>query len=141
MKRALQYGIAKENIIFDCLALVVSAMQDGARETLNAVHLIKTELNVPVILGISNVSFGLPGRKTIHNTFMGMALSRGLDAAIINPYDPEMHKVAAAASLFAERDTGCKKYIDLQAAFAETEKKDEKKEETHLKIRKLVLIC
>jgi 5-methyltetrahydrofolate--homocysteine methyltransferase len=135
LKYALKCGISKEDIIFDCLALVVSAMQNGARETLNAIHLIKTELGAPVILGISNVSFGLPSRKTIHNTFMGMAISRGLDAAIINPYDPEMHKVAAAASLFAGRDIGCKKYIDLQAGFTETEEIEKKKEETHLKIK------
>ena len=135
MKYALKCGISKEDIIFDCLALVVSAMQNGARETLNAIHLIKTELGAPVILGISNVSFGLPGRKTIHNTFMGMAISRGLDAAIINPYDPEMHKVAAAASLFAGRDIGCKKYIDLQAGFTETEEVEKKKKETHLKVK------
>lgn len=135
LKQALKHGIAKENIIFDCLALVVSAMQDGARETLNAIHLIKTELDTPVILGISNVSFGLPNRKTIHNTFMGMAISRGLDAAIVNPYDPEMHKIAAAAALFSDRDIGCKKYIDLQAGFTEAEEKEKKNEKIYLKTK------
>ena len=64
-----------------------------------------------------------------------MAISRGLDAAIVNPYDPEMHKVAAAASLFAERDTGCKKYIDLQAGFTETEDIEKKNEKIHLKTK------
>lgn len=125
MQRALEFGISRENIIFDCLALVVSAMQEGARETLEAIALIKVELNAPIILGISNVSFGLPNRKAIHNTFLGMAISRGLDAAIVNPYDPDMHQVAAASSLFTDKDIGCKSYIDLQSRMAVTEEKEQ----------------
>lgn len=137
MKRALEAGIARENIIFDCLALVVSAMQHGSVETLAAVHLIKSKLNVPITLGISNVSFGLPNRKAIHNTFLGMAISRGLDAGIVNPYDPEMHRTVAAASLFTEKDIGCKNFINLQSRLAESEGKGEKKEESPLKTKNI----
>lgn len=138
MRYALKYGISRENIIFDCLALVVSAMQNGARETLEAVHLVKTELDAPVILGISNVSFGLPNRTEIHNTFMGMAISKGLDAAIVNPYDTEMHQVVAAASLFAGRDTGCKRYIDLQSRFTAVAEKKEKPSLKRKGIREMI---
>lgn len=137
LNRALKIGIPKENIVFDCLALVVSAMQEGARESLRAVELIKNELNAPVMLGISNVSFGLPGRKAIHNTFMGMAISRGLDAAIINPYDPDMYKIAAAASLFTKRDMGCKRYIDLQSRFEANDEKEKKKDKPHVKTKNI----
>lgn len=118
-KQALSYGIRQEDIIFDCLALTVSAAQEASTQTLETIRLVKQELGCPTILGVSNVSFGLPNRKVIHNTFLGMAIGYGLDAAIVNPYDLEMHQAVAAASLFAGRDMGCRKYIVLQEASKE----------------------
>ncbi|MBI5756069.1 MAG: homocysteine S-methyltransferase family protein [Nitrospirae bacterium] len=111
LKQAMSYGIRKEDLIFDCLALTVSAAQEASAQTLETIRLIKEKLGCPTILGVSNVSFGLPNRKIIHNTFMGMAIGYGLDAAIVNPYDADMHNVVIAASLFAGRDTGCRRYI------------------------------
>ena len=119
LKQALSHGIRQEDIIFDCLALTVSAAQEAATQTLETIRLVKQELGCPTILGVSNVSFGLPNRKVIHNTFLGMAIGYGLDAAIVNPYDLEMHQAVAAASLFAGRDMGCRKYIALQEASKE----------------------
>lgn len=134
LEQAMKHGIRKEDIIFDCLALTVSAAQEAAVQTLETVRLIKQELGCPTILGISNVSFGLPNRKHIHNTFLGMAIGFGLDAAIINPYDPDMHNIVSASSLFAGRDQGCRRYIAIQEKIKEKEeastiKKDEKKTE------------
>jgi 5-methyltetrahydrofolate--homocysteine methyltransferase len=106
------HGVGTDQIIFDCLALVVSAMQTGARETLETIRLIKQEFGTPTVAGVSNVSFGLPERKVINNAFLAMAMGAGLDGAIVNPYDDEMTKTVAAASLFSGRDEGCKVYIN-----------------------------
>lgn len=133
LKRAGDYGIRKEDILFDCLALTVSAAQEAATQTLETIRLIKQELGCPTILGVSNVSFGLPNRKAIHNTFLGMAIGCGLDAAIVNPYDLEMHHVVSAASLFAGRDTGCRRYIAFQDTFKAKEKEEVGKEKEGIK--------
>ena len=133
LEQALSYGIRREDIIFDCLALTVSAAQEASKQTLETIRLIKEELGCPTILGVSNVSFGLPNRKIIHNMFLGMAIGNGLDAAIVNPYDPDMHQTVAAASLFAGRDAGCKIYITFQERFKRTEKEGEEKKAETLK--------
>ena len=106
-------GVQKDRVIFDCLALVVSAMQDGARQTLETISEIKRQFGCPTVAGVSNVSFGLPERKVINNAFLAMAMGAGLDAAIVNPYDEEMTRTVAAASLFSGRDAGCRVYIDM----------------------------
>ncbi|MDD5433940.1 MAG: homocysteine S-methyltransferase family protein [Nitrospira sp.] len=129
LEQALKYGIRKEDIIFDCLALTVSAAQAASAQTLETIRLIKQELGCPTILGISNVSFGLPNRKYIHNTFLGMAIGYGLDAAIINPYDSDMHNAVSASSLFAGRDQGCRRYIAIQEKLKEKETASLKKDE------------
>ncbi len=117
LKRALALGIRREDIVFDCLAVVVSAMQEGARQTLETVRLIREELGCATTIGLSNVSFGLPDRHTINNNFLAMAMANGLDAAIVNPYDEQMHKTAAAAGLFTGRDIGCNRFINAATAW------------------------
>lgn len=112
-KRAMELGFRKEDLVFDCLAVVVSAMQEGARQTLLTIRMIKEELDCSTIVGLSNSSFGLPDRPTINNAFLAMAMAEGLDAAIVNPYDTAMHKTAAGASLFIRRDEDCRAYIDM----------------------------
>ncbi len=115
LKRAEEFGLRREDILFDCLALTVSAAQEGVKETLETVRLIRQELGCSTILGVSNVSFGLPARSLIHNNFLAMAMGQGLDAAIVNPYDEAMHQTVAAASVFAGRDPECRRYISLMA--------------------------
>ncbi|MFQ6618912.1 MAG: homocysteine S-methyltransferase family protein, partial [Fidelibacterota bacterium] len=78
LKIAEEYGILKENILFDPLALTVSAMQEASKETLEAIRIISRELKMPTSIGLSNVSFGLPGRSYIHNTFLAAAVAHGL---------------------------------------------------------------
>ena len=118
LRRAVDLGLRREDVIFDALALTVSAMPDASRESLETIRLIRRELGCPTLLGVSNVSFGLPNRRAVHNAFLAMAIGAGLDAAIVNPYDPDMHQVVAAASLFAGRDPDCRRYITLQEARA-----------------------
>ena len=85
LKEAEKYGIEKKDIIFDPLALTVSADNTAAVETLRAVGLIRRELGCHTSLGVSNVSFGLPARDLINGTFFSLALGQGLSAAIMNP--------------------------------------------------------
>lgn len=85
MSRAWEYGIPKENLIIDCLTLTASAEQDGVEETLKAVETVKNTLGLKTVLGVSNISFGLPNRELINHTFLTMALERGLDLPIMNP--------------------------------------------------------
>ena len=85
MERAISYGIPKENVFIDCLTLTVSAEQEGAKETLTALNRVKNELGLKTVLGVSNISFGLPNRELINSTFLTMALNSGLDLPIMNP--------------------------------------------------------
>jgi len=118
-------GIPADRVIFDCLALVVSAMQDGAAQTLETIREVKRQFGVPAMIGLSNVSFGLPQRNAINSSFMAMAMGAGLDAAIMNPYDEDLNRVVAAASMFCGRDPQCRVYIDMmEEAEAKPKEKD-----------------
>ncbi|MBQ9674107.1 MAG: homocysteine S-methyltransferase family protein [Ruminococcus sp.] len=85
IKRATALGIREEDIYIDCLTLTVSAQQSGAVQTLEAIYEIKKRYKVKTVLGVSNISFGLPHRPLINQTFLTMAMERGLDLPIINP--------------------------------------------------------
>ncbi len=124
LDRALEAGLRREDIVFDCLAVVVSAMQEGARQTLITIRRIREELGCATTIGLSNSSFGLPDRPTVNNHFLAMAMAEGLDAAIVNPYSEGMHKAVAGASLFVGRDPDCRSYIAFATATEETKKKD-----------------
>ncbi len=113
---AQKYGIDKKDIIFDPLAMTVSADNSAANETLRAVSMIKDELGCHTSLGISNVSFGLPCREYINSTFFGMALSCGLSAAIMNPYSDEMLKVYYSFCALNGLDDNCSEYISFAEA-------------------------
>ena len=113
---AEKYGIAKKNLIFDPLALTVSADSTAAVETLRAVGMIRRELGCHVSLGVSNVSFGLPQRDLINGSFFSLALGQGLSAAIMNPYSAEMMKAYHTYRALAGLDTNCAAYI----AYAES---------------------
>ena len=125
LDRALALGMRREDIVFDCLAVVASAMQEGARETLVLVKRIREELGCSTTLGISNTSFGLPDRPSINNHYLAMAMGEGLDAAIVNPYSAGMHKAVASASIFTGRDEGCKSYIEFATHYESGDGTDE----------------
>ena len=116
LAEAEAYGISKKDIIFDPLALTISADNRAAKETLEAVRLIKENLGCHTSLGVSNVSFGLPQRDTINSTFFALAMDRGLSAAIMNPYSVEMMKAYRSFLALKALDDNCAEYI----AFTET---------------------
>ncbi len=111
------YGIDKKDIIFDTLAMTVSADPRAAIETLRALTLIREELGCHTSLGVSNVSFGLPARDLINGTFFAMALDRGLSAAIMNPFAHEMKKAYHTYLALSGKDENFASYI----AYAETQ--------------------
>ncbi len=92
LTEAQKYGIQPKDLIFDPLAMTVSADPIAAKVTLESVERIRKELGCCTSLGVSNVSFGLPQRDLINSTFFALALQRGLDAAIMNPYSYDMMK-------------------------------------------------
>ncbi len=78
-------GIRREDVYIDCLAMTASVAQQAVSETLRGISLVKKELGVRTILGVSNISFGLPGRAALNASFLTLALEYGLDLAILNP--------------------------------------------------------
>lgn len=117
---AREYGLDKKDLLFDPLALTVSADKDAARETLRAVGLIRHELGCHTSLGVSNVSFGLPARDAINGTFFALALGQGLSAAILNPYSTEMRKTYYAYRALTGLDDNCQAYIDFSGTLAQS---------------------
>ena len=117
--RAAEYGIEKRDIVIDPLVLTVSADPLAAKRTLDSVSLIKKELGVAVSLGVSNVSFGLPGRDRLNSVFLAEALARGLDAAIANPLSDQMMGTFTAHAALTGADPGFARYIAEQDGKAE----------------------
>lgn len=113
--RAEKYGISREKIIIDCLTLTASAEQKGVSETLRAMKLIKEKYGVKTVLGVSNISFGLPNRELINRTFLTMALNNGLDLAIINPNILAMMETMHAYKVLANIDLNSVNYIEFEA--------------------------
>ena len=113
---AREYGIDKKDVVFDPLAMAVSADDRAAAETLRAVRMIRDELGCHVSLGVSNVSFGLPARDLINGTFFAMALTSGLSAAIMNPYSSEMVKTYRSYLALAGLDKNCLGYVNFAAS-------------------------
>jgi 5-methyltetrahydrofolate--homocysteine methyltransferase len=120
LAEAERYGIDKKDLIFDPLALTISADPTAAAETLRAVGLIKRELGCHTSLGVSNVSFGLPMRDCINGTFFAMALGQGLSAAIMNPYSSEMMKAYYTYRALAGLDENCADYISFAQCLPQT---------------------
>ena len=120
VKEAIDLGIKRENIIIDCLAVTMAAEQEMAYQTLEGVRLIKQELGIKTILGISNISFGLPYRSLINRTFLTMALTKGLDGAILNPSDETMKEAILAYRAVSGYDDGARVYIENYANKEET---------------------
>ena len=111
LEKAKEFGIDKKDLIFDPLALTISADKNAAKETLKAVKLIKENLGAHTSIGVSNVSFGLPERDIINGTFFTLALFNGLSAGIINPYSNEIMKAYHAFRAISGLDDNFEKYI------------------------------
>ena len=112
---ALAHGIPREDIYIDCLTLTASAQQQDVLATVEALARCKTELGVRTILGVSNISFGLPCRPYLNTTFLTMAMYAGLDLAIMNPSSEEMMAAVYAYNVLTNRDQQSTKYIERYA--------------------------
>ncbi len=115
---AKEYGIPKNDIIFDTLAMTVSADKNAAKTTLEALKMISEQLGCKTSLGISNVSFGLPNRDAINSTFFSLALENGLSAAIMNPYSADMMKTYYTFKALKGLDDNFEEYIANADLFA-----------------------
>ena len=129
LNTAKTYGISKKDIIFDPLAMTISADNLAAKVTLDALYKIKNELGCHTSLGISNVSFGLPNRDVVNSTFFALSLAKGLSAAIMNPFSNEMMKVYYSYNALSGFDANCEKYIANADTFTVTTKTVETKKE------------
>ena len=118
LETARAYGISKKDIVFDPLAMTISADTQAANVTLGALARIKSELGCHTSLGVSNVSFGLPARDAVNSTFFALALSHGLSAAIMNPYSADMMKVYHAYRALRGVDPNCAAYMEAASGFA-----------------------
>ena len=109
---ALAAGLPREDIYIDCLTLTASAQQEDVLATVQALEACKKELGVRTVLGVSNISFGLPCRTYLNTTFLTMAMYAGLDLAIMNPSSEEMMAAVYAYNVLTNRDKQSTKYIE-----------------------------
>ena len=117
---ALSYGIPREDVYIDCLTLTASVQQEQARETLLALRWVKEELGLHTVLGVSNISFGLPGRETVTASFLTQALFAGLDLPILNPNLEAVMDAVAAFRVLSGEDRGSAAYIGRFSARPES---------------------
>ena len=120
IRTAASYGIDKKDLIFDTLAMAVSADPQAANTTLEALRRIRYYLGVHTSLGVSNISFGLPKRDLVNAAFFTMAMNSGLSAAIMNPFSAEMMKAYYSYAVLKGLDENCTDYI----RFAESVEND-----------------
>ena len=118
LRRALELGIPKEDVWIDCLTLTVSAQQEQAEETLKAVSMVRNRLGLQTVLGVSNISFGLPNRLLMTQTFLVRALHAGLTLPIVNPNQREIMDAIAAYRVLNGEDRQSKQYV---ARFAQAQ--------------------
>ncbi|SDA24253.1 5-methyltetrahydrofolate--homocysteine methyltransferase [Ruminococcus sp. YE71] len=115
-KRADALGIPRSDICIDCLTLTCSAEQEAAMQTIEALRICKEKLGVRTVLGVSNISFGLPQREIVNRTFLTMALTKGLDLPIMNPNIASMTSAVRAYRLLANIDKNAKEFVENYGA-------------------------
>ncbi|EHN15968.1 homocysteine S-methyltransferase family protein [Clostridium sporogenes] len=138
VNKALDYGMKREDVFIDCLVLTASAQQEDVRETLKAVTLVKEKLKVKTILGVSNISFGLPNRELINKTFLAMSLQSGLDLPILNPNNKEMINIINAFKVLNNQDIGAANYIEMYANET-SNSKEVKTQKSNLNLKEIVI--
>lgn len=111
IREAARYGIPKKDIVIDVLTMTISSDPAGARTTLEALEGVRQAYGVCTVLGVSNISFGLPARPVINANFFTMALQKGLSAGIINPLSQDMMRSYHAYCALMEYDKNCEEYI------------------------------
>ena len=111
LDKALSWGIRREDVYIDCLTLTVSAEQEAASQTLEALERVKKELGLKTVLGVSNISFGLPARPLVNQNFLTMAMTKGLDLPIINPNLEAMMAAVRSYHLLMNVDAEARDFI------------------------------
>ena len=118
IERAAEYGIDKNDLIFDPLALTISSDQTSATTTLKAIKML-SEMGLKTSLGVSNISFGLPSRNLINSVFFANALQSGLSCAIMNPFSSEMMSAYYSYRALSGLDTACSDFIAYASGISE----------------------
>lgn len=134
--RAISYGIKKEDIFIDCLSLTVSAGQDESMVTLECIKMVREKLGVKTILGVSNISFGLPNRKALNNLYLALALDYGLDLPIINTNEDSSMEVINSYKVIKNIDKGCTNYIEKYSDY--NNKKEVKTVDSNITLDKII---
>lgn len=133
------YGIEQEDILIDGLCMTVSSDSKGALTTLETIRRIKDELGGKTILGVSNISFGLPKREIINSAFFTMALAYGLNAAIINPNNDAMMRAYYSFRALSNLDTQCMEYISVYGGQTNTEAKTAKAPDSSINLKESII--
>ena len=120
INEAAKYGIDKKDIVIDVLTMTISSEKDGAKGTLEALKRVREEFGVRTVLGVSNISFGLPRRPIVNSYFYAMAMQNGLTAGIINPSSEDMMKAYRSYNALMGFDENCTNYISTYAGTTET---------------------
>lgn len=115
VSEAEEQGVARGDIAVDCLTLTVSAQQEQAGETLAAVRYVREQMGLETVLGVSNISFGLPQRQIVTQAFLTQAIYAGLTMPIINPNQKEMMDAVDACRVLKGEDVSCARYIERHA--------------------------
>lgn len=113
------HGVPREDVAIDCLVMAAATNQDEVREILRAVALVKERLGVRTVLGVSNVSFGLPARPLVNSTFLAAAFGAGLDMPILNPLNARYRDTVATFRILNGQDTGCRAFLEAYANTAD----------------------
>ncbi|MDR1375357.1 MAG: homocysteine S-methyltransferase family protein [Holosporaceae bacterium] len=131
LQAALDIGIRREDVYIDCLVLAASVQQPEVMETLRAICMVKEELNLKTVLGVSNISFGLPNRELMNQTFLTLALGVGLDLPIINPNISSMNDAVAACNVLLNHDRNSLSYIARYGTAISAPKNASRTQSTH----------
>lgn len=120
IRTAEEYGIGKKDLVVDALTMTISTDKNNSIETLKAVNYIRNKLGIATVLGVSNISFGLPKREAINTAFFTLALENGLSAGIINPLSESMMNAYYSFNALSGYDDNCTEYIESVTASQST---------------------
>lgn len=120
IETAQQMGIRRSNLIVDALTLTISAEPHGGEETLKTIRDVSAQLGLPCVMGLSNISFGLPARSLVNSHFLSMAMSQGAGMAIVNVLDEDMRHAYLASSLLLGRDENARRFLEAFSAQDQT---------------------
>jgi 5-methyltetrahydrofolate--homocysteine methyltransferase len=120
LDRALDAGIPKEDVYIDCLVMAAATGPEYAAETIRALMLVKEKLGLVTVLGVSNISHGMPNRSWLNQAFLAQVLAAGADLVFVNPMDPGIRITMAASAFLAGRDLHGARYIEFAKKEAAT---------------------